>query len=117
MSGFVRGESARSRAAHDAARRRHTAVENRLLAGTDHATVAALVRLTRTERGLRATWLQTYEEAEPAFARALAERAGLPADDLRPAIQAAMFYPDLATGTEPAATPHSALAAVAEGMG
>lgn len=114
---------------------RELAVENRLLAGPDRATVGALVRLTRTEPGLRAIWLQTYDEAEPAFARALAERAGLPADDLRPAIQAAMFnaalraavehyawhtadtHPDRAAAqTELAATLRSALGAVAEGL-
>ncbi len=43
---------------------------------------------TGPARGLAAV---TYDEAEPAFARALAERAGLPADDLRPAVWAAMF--------------------------
>ncbi|MFI1566474.1 TetR/AcrR family transcriptional regulator [Streptomyces sp. NPDC020490] len=71
-----------------------------LVAGPDGATVAGLVRLTRTEPGLRAIWLQTYDEAEPAFARALAERAGLPADDLRPAIQAAMFNAALRAAVE-----------------
>lgn len=74
--------------------------EDGLLAGPDRATVGALVRLTRTEPGLRAIWLQTYDEAEPAFARALAERAGLPADDLRPAIQAAMFNAALRAAVE-----------------
>ncbi|MCI3279284.1 TetR/AcrR family transcriptional regulator [Streptomyces cylindrosporus] len=72
----------------------------RIVAGPDRATVGALVRLTRTEPGLRAIWLQTYDEAEPAFARALAERAGLPADDLRPAIQAAMFNAALRAAVE-----------------
>ncbi|MBT2420200.1 TetR family transcriptional regulator [Streptomyces sp. ISL-22] len=114
---------------------RELAVENRLLAGPDHATVGALVRLTRTEPALRAIWLQTYDEAEPAFARALAARAGLPADDLRPTIQAAMFnaalraavehyawhtagtHADRSTArTELAATLRSALAAAGEGL-
>ncbi|MGI5452142.1 TetR/AcrR family transcriptional regulator [Streptomyces sp. CA-249302] len=72
----------------------------RIVTGPDRATVGALVRLTRTEPGLRAVWLQTYDEAEPAFARALAERAGLPADDLRPAIQAAMFNAALRAAVE-----------------
>ncbi|WDF43863.1 TetR family transcriptional regulator [Streptomyces sp. T12] len=76
------------------------AVEGRLLAGPDRATVGALVRLTRTEPGLRAIWLQTYDEAEPAFARALAERAGLPADDLRPTIQAATLNAALRAAVE-----------------
>ncbi|WP_307866692.1 hypothetical protein [Streptomyces sp. NE5-10] len=51
--------------------------------------MGALVRLARTEPALRAVWLQSYDEAVPAFARALVDRAGLPPDDLRPALQAA----------------------------
>ncbi|MER5194054.1 TetR/AcrR family transcriptional regulator [Streptomyces sp. NPDC002755] len=72
----------------------------RLVGGPDPTTVGALVRLTRTEPGLRAIWLQTYDEAEPAFARALAERAGLPAGDFRPAVQAAMFNAALRAAVE-----------------
>ncbi|MFJ2605513.1 MULTISPECIES: TetR/AcrR family transcriptional regulator [unclassified Streptomyces] len=72
----------------------------RIASGPDRTTVGALVRLTRTEPGLRAIWLQTHDEAEPAFARALAERAGLPADDLRSTIQAAMFNAALRAGVE-----------------
>ncbi|WP_329243863.1 TetR/AcrR family transcriptional regulator [Streptomyces sp. NBC_01478] len=68
--------------------------------GPDGATGSALVRLTRTEPGLRAIWLQTYDEAEPAFARALADRAGLPPDDLRPMIQAAMLNAALRAAVE-----------------
>ncbi|MFG2780198.1 TetR/AcrR family transcriptional regulator [Streptomyces prunicolor] len=68
--------------------------------GPDGATGTALVRLTRTEPGLRAIWLQTYDEAEPAFAQALADRAGLPADDLRPMIQAAMLNAALRAAVE-----------------
>ncbi|MFJ7071816.1 TetR/AcrR family transcriptional regulator [Streptomyces sp. NPDC098781] len=109
--------------------------EDHLLAGPDRATVGALVRLTRTEPGLRAIWLQTYDEAEPAFARALAERAGLSADDLRPTIQAAIFNAALRAAvehyawhtagidadrdtaqTELAATLRSALTVVGEGV-
>ncbi|MEV0774316.1 TetR/AcrR family transcriptional regulator [Streptomyces sp. NPDC050433] len=84
----------------------HEAMDRWLAAGTgitggpDRATVGALVRLTRTEPGLRAVWLQTYDEAEPAFARALAERAGLPADDLRVTIRAAMFNAALRAAVE-----------------
>lgn len=59
-----------------------------------------LVRLTRTEPGLRAVWLQAHDEAEPAFARALAARAGLPAGDLRPVIQAAMLNAALRAAAE-----------------
>ncbi|WP_367325239.1 TetR/AcrR family transcriptional regulator [Streptomyces sp. HUAS ZL42] len=72
----------------------------RSVAGPDPATVGALVRLTRAEPGLRAIWLQAYDEAEPAFARALAERAGLPDDDLRSAIRAAMFNAALRAAVE-----------------
>ncbi|MER5935993.1 TetR family transcriptional regulator [Streptomyces sp. NPDC001928] len=79
---------------------REFADERHALAGPDRATVGALVRLTRTEPGLRAIWLQTYDEAEPAFARALADRAGLPADDLRPTIQAAIFNAALRAAVE-----------------
>jgi AcrR family transcriptional regulator len=94
---------------------------DRLLPGPDPAAVGALVRLTRTEPGLRAVWLQTYDEAEPVFARALAERAGLPADDLRPAIQAAMFNAALRAAVEhhawhaadPAPAPRTARAGLA----
>ncbi|MEU6889656.1 TetR family transcriptional regulator [Streptomyces viridosporus] len=71
-----------------------------LAGGPDRAAVGALVRLTRTEPGLRAVWLQTYDEAEPAFARALAERAGRPADDLGVTIRAAMFNAALRAAVE-----------------
>lgn len=63
-------------------------------------------RRLRTDRvallppGLRAVWFQTYDEAEPAFARALAERARLPADGLEPTIQAAMFNAALRAAVE-----------------
>ncbi|MBE8470294.1 TetR/AcrR family transcriptional regulator [Streptomyces justiciae] len=79
---------------------RWLATDPAFVAGPERATVGALVRLTRTEPGLRAIWLQTYDEAEPAFARALGERAGLPADDLRPTIQAAMFNAALRAAVE-----------------
>ncbi|MEV7890501.1 TetR/AcrR family transcriptional regulator [Streptomyces sp. NPDC002817] len=114
---------------------RRLAADPAFVAGPERATVGSLVRLTRTEPGLRAVWLQTYDEAEPAFARALAERAGLPADDLRPTVQAAMFNAALRSAVEHyawrpaeaeadraraeadlAATMRSALAVVAEGL-
>ncbi|MFF2510673.1 TetR/AcrR family transcriptional regulator [Streptomyces sp. NPDC058086] len=97
--------------------------------------IRALMRLTRTEPGLRAVWLQAHDDAEPAFARALADRAGLPAVDLRSEIQAAMLNSALRTAVEhyawrtdeeqpdPAvaeaelvSTVRSALAIVAEGL-
>ncbi|MER6536165.1 TetR/AcrR family transcriptional regulator [Streptomyces sp. 900105755] len=109
--------------------------DSRLARSPDRATMGALVRLTRDEPGLRAEWLQSYDEAEPAFARALAERSGLPADGLRPTIQAAMFNAALRAAVEhyawrvadessdPAtaeaeltATMRSALAVAAEGL-
>ncbi|MFB8351440.1 TetR/AcrR family transcriptional regulator [Streptomyces niveus] len=74
--------------------------ETGITGGPDRATVGALVRLTRTEPGLRSVWLQTYDEAEPAFGRALAERAGLPVGDLRVTIRAAMFNAALRAAVE-----------------
>lgn len=62
--------------------------------------VGALLRLSRTEPGLRAVWLQAHDEAEPAFARALAERAGLPSDDVRPTVWAAMLNAALRAAVE-----------------
>ncbi|WP_407696940.1 acyl-CoA-like ligand-binding transcription factor [Streptomyces dysideae] len=79
---------------------RELATRGPVAAALDHATLGGLVRLTRTEPGLRAVWLQTYDEAEPAFARTLADRAGLPADDLRPVVQAAMFNAALRAAVE-----------------
>lgn len=97
--------------------------------------IRALMRLTRTEPGLRAVWLQAHDEAEPVFARALADRAGLDAVDLRSEIRAAMLNaalrtavehyawrtpegePDAATAeAELVATVRSALAVAAEGL-
>ncbi|MGC2997930.1 TetR/AcrR family transcriptional regulator [Streptomyces sp. G35A] len=75
----------------------HVWTTDTVLPGPD---VGALLRLTRTEPGLRAVWLQTHDEAEPAFARALAERAGLPADDVRPTVWAAMLNAALRAAVE-----------------
>ncbi|MEU6192677.1 helix-turn-helix domain-containing protein [Streptomyces sp. NPDC047061] len=75
-------------------------MDGSLVHSPDHATMGALIRLTRSEPGLRAEWLQSYDEAEPAFARALAERAGVPADDLRTTIQAAALNAALRAGAE-----------------
>ncbi|NEA98433.1 TetR/AcrR family transcriptional regulator [Streptomyces sp. SID13726] len=79
---------------------RTLATEIGIISGPERATVGDLVRLTRTEPGLRAVWLQTYDEAEPAFAHALAERAGLPRDGFEPAIRAAMFNAALRAAVE-----------------
>jgi AcrR family transcriptional regulator len=64
------------------------------------STLLDLVRLTRTEAGLRAVWLQSHHDAEPVFAAALAQRAGLPGDDLTVRIQAAMTNSALRAAVE-----------------
>jgi len=74
--------------------------DSRLVHGPDRATMVSLVRLTRSEPGLRAEWLQSYDAAEPAFARALAERSGLPPDALVPTVQAAMVNAALRAAVE-----------------
>jgi AcrR family transcriptional regulator len=60
----------------------------------------ALIRLTRTEPGLRAVWLQAHHDAEPVFAEALAERTGGRADDLRTKVQAGMINVALRVAVE-----------------
>ena len=79
-----------------------------------------LVRLTRTDPGLRAVWLEAHREAEPAFAEALAHRAGLAEPDLATAIQAAMINGALRVAVEHhafnAETPASLAAATAEAL-
>jgi AcrR family transcriptional regulator len=64
------------------------------------STLLDLVRLTRTEAGLRAVWLQSHHDAEPVFAAALAQRAGLPGDDPAVRIQAAMINSALRAAVE-----------------
>lgn len=59
------------------------------LAPSDAGTVLAVVRLTRDEPGLRAVWLVLHERAEPTIAAALADRLGLPVDDLDVRLRAA----------------------------
>jgi AcrR family transcriptional regulator len=66
----------------------------------DLSTLLDLVRLTRTEAGLRAVWLQSHHDAEPVFAAALAQRAGLPGDDPAVRIQAAMINSALRAAVE-----------------
>jgi len=79
-----------------------------------------LVKLTRTDPGLRAVWLEAHREAEPAFAEALAHRAGLAEPDLTTAIQAAMINGALRVAVEHhafnAETPASLAAAIAEAL-
>jgi AcrR family transcriptional regulator len=66
----------------------------------DRSTMVDLVRLTRTEPGLRAVWLEAHRHAEPAFAEALARRAGLPRPDLAITVQAAMINTALRVAAE-----------------
>jgi len=66
----------------------------------DMPTLLNLVRLTATEPGLRAVWLQAHHEAEPVFAGLLAERAGLPGPDLATTVQAAMLNSALRAAVE-----------------
>ncbi|WP_394617328.1 TetR/AcrR family transcriptional regulator [Lentzea sp. JNUCC 0626] len=91
-------------------------------AGASEPTVAMLdmVRLTRTEPGLRAVWLEAHHQAEPAFAEALAQRAGLPEPDLVISIRAAMLNSALRVSVEHHAfnadTPESLAAVSAEAV-
>jgi AcrR family transcriptional regulator len=57
--------------------------------GADIPALLDLVRLTRTEPGLRLVWIQSVDDAEPVIADALARRAGLPGPDLATRVQAA----------------------------
>jgi AcrR family transcriptional regulator len=67
---------------------------------TDMPTLLGLVRLTRTEPGLRAVWMQAHDDAEPVFAAALAERAAAPADGLDIRVQAATLNAALRAAVE-----------------
>ncbi|HUQ54696.1 TetR/AcrR family transcriptional regulator [Lentzea sp.] len=66
----------------------------------DRATMLGLVRLTRTEPGLRAVWLEAHRQAEPVFADALARRDGLAAPDLTSVVHAAMINAALRAAVE-----------------
>ncbi|QMU77724.1 TetR family transcriptional regulator [Streptacidiphilus sp. PB12-B1b] len=66
----------------------------------DHAAVVAVVRLARTEPGIRAVWLQTHLDAEPALAEAVACRLGEDPDALRPRVLAAMVNAALRVAVE-----------------
>ncbi|WP_344266914.1 TetR/AcrR family transcriptional regulator [Streptomyces sodiiphilus] len=67
---------------------------------TDLPTVLALVRLAQREPGLRAVWLQAHDDAEAAFAGALARATGRPVDDLRVGVRAAMINSALRAAVE-----------------
>ncbi|GAA4733072.1 TetR/AcrR family transcriptional regulator [Phytohabitans rumicis] len=68
--------------------------------GDTAPTMLALVRLIRTEPGLRAVWLQAHHDAEPVFAEALARRAGLAEPDLPTTVRAAMINTALRIAVE-----------------
>jgi AcrR family transcriptional regulator len=66
----------------------------------DVPAMLALIRLTRTEPGLRAVWLRAHDDAEPVLVAALAERTGLPAGDLRVQVWAATINSALRVAVE-----------------
>ena len=73
----------------------------------DVPALLALVRLTRTEPGLRAVWLRAHDSAEPVFAAALAHRAGVSAESLGVRVQAAMINGALRAAVEHYASRHA----------
>jgi AcrR family transcriptional regulator len=66
----------------------------------DVSTMLALVRLSLTEPGLRVVWLQAHDDAERAFAAALARSTGRAADDLLVEVGAAMVNAALRVAVE-----------------
>ncbi|MDT0431132.1 MULTISPECIES: TetR/AcrR family transcriptional regulator [Streptomyces] len=69
-------------------------------AATDTDALRDLVRLTRTEPGLRTVWLQVHHDAEPVFAAVIAERTGHHPDDLEPRVQATVLNGALRVAVE-----------------
>ncbi|APU15516.1 MULTISPECIES: TetR/AcrR family transcriptional regulator [Actinoalloteichus] len=67
---------------------------------TDVPTVLALIRLTRTEPGLRAVWLTVHDDAELIFATALGRSTGFRPDGLRARVRAAMVNGALRAAVE-----------------
>lgn len=65
--------------------------------------VTELIRMTRTEPGLLAVWLDVHREAEAVFAGILAERTGRSADDLEVRVHAASLNAALRLGAEESA--------------
>jgi AcrR family transcriptional regulator len=55
------------------------------------AALRELVRLTQTEPGLRAVWLETHHEAEVLFCRLVAESTGRSADELSLRLHVGIF--------------------------
>lgn len=66
----------------------------------DERDLRDLVRLVRTEPGLRAVWLQVHHEAEPVFARVFAGRTGRAPDAIEPRVQAALLNSALRVAVE-----------------
>lgn len=63
-------------------------------------TLRDLVRLCRTEPGLRAVWLEAHRDAEAAFAALIADRTRRPADDLAVRMEAGVLNTALRIGVE-----------------
>lgn len=59
-----------------------------------------LIRMTRTEPGLRAVWLDVHHSAEEVFAEAIADRAGLAPDALSVRVGAATINVALRVAVE-----------------
>jgi len=74
--------------------------DDALMDEPDVAVSLDLVRLTRTEPGLKAVWLQTHHEYDGRLAEILAERAGRDPDDLHIKIQAATINAALRVAVE-----------------
>lgn len=68
--------------------------------GDDLPAMLALIRLTRTEPSLRAVWLRSHDDAEPLLVAALADRSGLPEEDLTVRVRAAMINSALRVAVE-----------------
>ncbi|WP_432970792.1 TetR/AcrR family transcriptional regulator [Dactylosporangium sp. CA-233914] len=68
--------------------------------GNDIPALLDLVRLTRTEPGLRLVWIRSRDEAEQMLADALARRAGLTAPDLTVRVHAAVMNSALQAAME-----------------
>ncbi|GAB3205389.1 TetR/AcrR family transcriptional regulator [Marinactinospora endophytica] len=90
--------------------------------------IVQLVRLTRTEPGVRSVWVRTHLDAEPLIAEVIALRIGASPEDLRPRVQAAVLNVALRAAVEDFAwhprddgrslddTVREALAIAAEGL-
>ncbi len=62
--------------------------------------VLDLIRMTRTEPGLRAVWLRVHDDALPVFGEILARRSGADAADLRVKVHAAAINGALRAAVE-----------------